>query len=316
MGFFKSIGDKAVSIAKTTGFKVKVHKPEILLIGGITLMAVGAVYACKKTLNVDKILDEHKESINKINEAVKNDRKFESEDGKAKAYNKSEATKDKVSVYSKTVAKFAKNYFIPTVIFGIGAAAVSYAVITLKAENLELATVANATLASYNAYRDRVREKIGTEAEEDIYFDRKNVKVTKLNEDGTSENVTVKTNPIDPGHPFVFHFNERTSRKFETGPYGHRYNIAMLKSILSTYQDKKDCPWGTPIHLNDILIEAGLEPEGKYDNCGWLPSRLGGKPISFGLEKYTRTDEEGGIAYSEDGDIILEFNCEYISNRY
>ena len=51
-----------------TGLMLKARSPEILLVVGITGTVASAVLACRATLRVEEVLDNHKEKTEKIND--------------------------------------------------------------------------------------------------------------------------------------------------------------------------------------------------------------------------------------------------------
>ena len=52
------------------GFKLKKHSPEILIVAGAVGAVTSAVMACKATLKVNEVIDEAKDTIDAIHEAV------------------------------------------------------------------------------------------------------------------------------------------------------------------------------------------------------------------------------------------------------
>ena len=54
------------------GFKFKKHSPEILVVVGVVGIVSSTVMACKATTKVNDIIDEAKETIDKIHDGVEN----------------------------------------------------------------------------------------------------------------------------------------------------------------------------------------------------------------------------------------------------
>ena len=54
------------------GFQLKQHSPEILVVAGVVGTVASAVMACKATLKVNDVLEEPKQTIEKIHIAVEN----------------------------------------------------------------------------------------------------------------------------------------------------------------------------------------------------------------------------------------------------
>ena len=85
-----------------TGFKLKKHSPEILVVGGVIGVVASGIMACKATTKLSTILDESRDHIDAINEVMENPKNVSAE------YSEEDAKKDKVIVYTQTGVKVAK----------------------------------------------------------------------------------------------------------------------------------------------------------------------------------------------------------------
>lgn len=304
--FFKATKAKVLTKLDMTRLKLRKNAPEIMIFGGIILTTASIIVACKKTLKMPEIVDAHKEDMKNIN----------IDEGTGEI-TKEESRAQKFAVTKRTVLRTASNYILPFMSFTTGTILIIGGAVKGRNMRNDLAADLSATMGAFALYRDRIRERLGEEAEADIYYGRNTVHYTKMNEDGTTEEKDVKTFPKSTGHPLEFIFNDQTSSKFEHGEMGTKYNFTLLKSVLANVKDELTAPWGgRPIRLNYVLNMLGFKEEGKYDNYGWLPESLGGtvRDVSFGLEKYS--DGDGGIDIPIDGELILEFNAEFISDKY
>ena len=304
--FFKAMKAKALTKFELTRGKVNKNLPEILIAGGVLLTVTGAVIACIKTKKELEVIDDHKLDMAEINEHVENG-----------DMTKEEAKKAKFETTKGTVYKTVVNYLAAFLFYAAGTTCIITGAVKGKNMRNDLAADLSATMGAFALYRERIRDRLGEEAESDIYYGRSTVDVGIMNPDGTTEQKHYKTDPVKTGHPLEFVFNDQTSSKFEHGDLGTKYNFTLIKSVISSYSDELNAPWGgRPIRLNAILNAIGLKEEGRYDNYGWLPKDLGGvvDKISAGLEKYA--DGINGIDIPEDGELILEFNAEFISDKY
>ena len=73
-----------------TGFKLKKHSPEILVVGGVIGVVASGIMACKATTKLSTILDESRDHIDAINEVMENPKIVSAE------YTEEDAKKDKV----------------------------------------------------------------------------------------------------------------------------------------------------------------------------------------------------------------------------
>lgn len=303
------------SFCKTTTMKTKKHAPEILVVAGIIATGAAIVTACKATRKVDKILDQHHEEMDKINKAVGKEYKDDEDGNKIKKYTKETGKMDKFCTYRDTTFRLVKNYAIPAGLFIVGMTCFVTSTVILKKREKAAVALFNGSLAAFNAYRSRVREAVGEEAEDKLYHDIHEVKCTKMNENGTTEEKTVRYTE-HPHNVYTFKMNEQTCRFWEKDM---QYNLALAKSIEKEIDERVFGPYGgEPIELNEALKKLGMLKSGAMMNIGWVPEKLGGKVnnVSFGLKKYTKPDELGGIDIMSCDEIMLEFNCEYIADKF
>lgn len=312
---FKKTRVKVRSFCKTTKMKAKKHAPEILVVAGIIATGASIITACKATMKVNKIIDEHHENLKKVNTSVEEKKTFVDDDGKEKSYTKEVAKMDKFCCYRDTTFKFIKNYAIPAGLFIVGMSCFVASTVILKKREKAALALFNGSLAAFNAYRSRVREAVGEEAENKLYHDIRETSYTELKEDGTKEDKILRTTE-HPHNVFTFKMNSQTCRKWEDDM---RYNLILAQSVQEEINDMVFNQFGgEPIELNYVLKRLGMLKCGAMMNVGWVPEKLGGsvKCVDFGLNKYKLPDEKGGIDITTCDEIMLEFNCEYIADKF
>ena len=326
---FKNIGDTISSACRNAMFSIKQHSPEILLGASVVLAGAAIVTACVQTTKLDKIVDEHKETLDRINE-LKNDETAQWEDkkGNRHPYDEKTAKNDKVCAYRHYAWNLLKNYWLPTTLF-VGSVACGIGSYVIMNNRLAAAvTLSNGLLATIAGYRQRVADKIGAEAEEELYFNKSKVSMTEMKTDGTSETVEI---PFDyaTNKPFIFRFNRETCPDlWDKDP---EIAHATLKSIQEWVEDICfERRYGSVVTLHEVLKklkyrtprvnakgEVGHTPWIDWLNLGWAPfmeSALehegmnGIQHVSFGLERY-----EDRNNWPEDGDWIIEMNCQLIA---
>lgn len=171
------------------GLQLKKHSPEILVITGVVGGVVSAVMACKATTKAGKIVEEHKEEIEKIETALNNGVTEAGEE-----YTGDDYRNDLRINYVQTGLKYVKLY-APSVM--LGAASVSAILaghnITRK-RNVALAAAYSAVDGAFKDYRGRVVERFGKELDKELRYNLKTKEVEEVvqNEDG-SETIVKKT---------------------------------------------------------------------------------------------------------------------------
>ena len=94
-----------------TGFQIKKHSPEILIVAGVVGTVASAVMACKATLKVNDILEETKTQVEQVKTVIADETIPEEK------YSEEDSKKDLAIIYAQTGLKFVKLYG-PAVILG------------------------------------------------------------------------------------------------------------------------------------------------------------------------------------------------------
>lgn len=321
MSIFKSIGETVSSVAHNFIIGCKQHSPEILLGTSIVLAAGAVVTACIQTTKLDKIVDEHNETLDKIDGLVESGTaQWEDKKGERHPYDAEQGKKDKFCAHRSYVLKLVGNYWLPVTLFGLSMAAGIGSLVIMKNRLAASVTFANGLLASMSAYRARVAEKIGEEAERDLYFDRG--KVTVVEDDG--KELRSRTVNVDRAmdQPFVIKFNQSTAPEmWDKDP---EITLATLRSVEEWVEEKcfgrlHGCVITYPQALSKLKYKLSDDKAKLFKQltAGWTPEMAdmleyeglnGIKHVDFGLGKY-----EDRRNWPVDGDWILEINCQCLS---
>ena len=186
-----------------------ITQPEVKLLAAAFLGGVGVVTACRATLELEDIIDEHKQAVEEVkdNHITLTDKGDEILDD-TKVYRK-----ELTGVYISTGAKIGRQYALTALIFALTATltGLTYKDIkSLKKENLEAFAALKSYEAILNRYRDYMREKEGEEAERQFYngISTKDIEVTETDDKGKEKKKKVKgaevlNNEIS-GDAFIF----------------------------------------------------------------------------------------------------------------
>ena len=162
-----AIASNAGSMVKAFAFKsglVK-HAPKILLGVGITSIVGGTVVACKQTLKVEEILDEHSANLDNIHE-IRYDSAAEEDKGGECFYSDNDMKKDLAKTYIRTTGKLMVNYSVPVLLIGGGIVCCVSSNNILNTRYLTALAAYDALGKKFAAYRKRVIEDYGPEADE------------------------------------------------------------------------------------------------------------------------------------------------------
>ncbi len=153
-----------------TGFKLKKHSPEILVVAGVIGTVASAVIACKATTKAGTIIEKTKESIEAIHTC-------ESSEELNDEYTQEDIKKDLAIVYVNTGIEFAKLY-APSIILGtlsITSILMSHNIISKRC--IALSAAYSTVAKGFKEYRGRVVERFGEDVDRELKY---NIKAKKL----------------------------------------------------------------------------------------------------------------------------------------
>lgn len=288
------------------GFKLKKHSPEILVVTGVVGIVVSTVIACKATTKVNDIVDETKETIEKIHDSV--GKGLHTSDGEE--YTQEVANKDLAIVYTQTAWKFVKLYG-PSVALGV----VSIACMVgsnriLKKRNIALATALTTVETSFKDYRKRLIDKFGKDLDRELRFGIKAKEVEEhvVDENGNETTVTKTVDVVDPNTAHSLY-----SVVFCEGNAGWTKNAELNKVFLIQQQNYANDKLRLKgyLTLNDVYEMVGAPTTAYGQIAGWVyteDSSVGDNYVDFGIFDVTN-EKACDFINGRERSIILDFNC-------
>lgn len=288
------------------GFKLKKHSPEILVVAGIAGTVTSAVMACKATLKVNDVIDEAKETIDKIHGCV--GKNLHTSDGEE--YTQEVANRDLAITYIQTGWELAKLYG-PAIL--LGAASIGCMVGSnkiLRKRNIALSAAFKAVDTSFKQYRGRLIERFGKDIDRELRFGTttKEVEETVVDEDGNETKVTKAVEVVDPNAAHSIY-----SVVFYEGNTGWTKNAELNKVFLIQQQN-----WANDklrlngiLTLNEVYDMLGVARTAYGQIAGWVyteDSSVGDNFVDFGIFDPDDPTKCNFINGSERS-IILDFNC-------
>lgn len=291
------------------GFKLKKHSPEILVAVGVVGAVASAVLACKATLKVNDVLDEAKESVDKIHEGVEQHKV--TADGQE--YTQELATKDLAIVHVQTGWKLVKLY-APAV--GLGAVSIACMIGSnriLHKRNVALAAAFTTVNNSFKEYRGRLIERfgdIGKDLDRELRFGIKNQEVEErvIDENGNETTVTKTVEVVDPNTAHSLY-----SVVFCEGNLGWTKNPELNKVFLIQQQnyanDRLKAEGFLP--LNEVYKMVGAPTTAYGQIAGWVwteDSSIGDNFVDFGMFD-VENEKKCDFVNGRERSVILDFNC-------
>ena len=287
------------------GFKIKKHSPEILAVVGVAGIVTSTVLACKATTKVSTIVDETKNSVDTIHDALENHRC--TPDGEE--YTQEDANKDLAIVYTQTALKFAKLYG-PAVITGVASIACMIGSNRiLRKRNVALAAAFATVDRSFKEYRGRLIDRFGQELDRELRF---NIKTKEIEETVVDENgnETVVTRTIEVADPNAY---SMYSVVFCEGSTGWTRNPELNKLFLIQQQNHANdrLRLNHIVTLNEVYEMLGVPKTAYGQIAGWVYTEdgsAGNNYIDFGIFD-TNNPKACDFVNGHERSIILDFNC-------
>lgn len=293
------------------GLLARKHSPAILMGVGAVGAVASTVMACKATLKVNEVLDEAKDTVEKIHEV---------KETMPEKYSEQDAKKDLTITYTNTGVKLVKLYG-PAVILGVaslGAMFTSHRILTKR--NVALAAAYTAVDQSFKQYRSRVVERFGNQIDKELKYNikAKEIEETITDEEGNEQTVVsnkfVLASPEDISEYARF-FDAGT--KNEKGEYVRNpyWNENPEDNLIFIKQVERFCNQKLKIKgvlfLNDVYEALGMPLTKAGQVVGWVYNEkdpIGDNFVDFGLYKdnLSYTDFVNGW----DPVILLDFNVD------
>ena len=288
------------------GFKFKKHSPEILVVTGIVGIVASTVMACKATTKVNDIVDEAKETVEKIHDSV--GKGLHTSDGEE--YTEEVAKKDMAIVYAQTGWKFVKLY-APSAILGIASIACMVGSNRiLRKRNVALAAALTNVATSFNEYRERLIDKFGKGLDRELRFGikAKEVEERVIDENGNETTVTKTVEVVDPNLAHSLY-----SVVFCEGNTGWTRNAELNKVFLIQQQNQANdrLRLNGVLTLNEVYEMVGAPRTAYGQIAGWVwteDGTIGDNFVDFGIFD-VNNEKACDFVNGREKSIILDFNC-------
>jgi hypothetical protein len=285
-------------------FKIKEKSPEILMGLGIAGVVVTVVSACKATTKAGEVIEEHKESMDQLYEAMELADEDDSVD-----YTDKDMKKDKLIVYTQTAVKMGRLYAPSVAIGGLSIAAILVSNHIIKKRYLGVLAAYNAISATFEQYRERVRSKYGDDEDYELRYGVKRETIETETTDSKGKTKIKKEQvetieAIDSGY----------ARWFGPGnPDFDSVNPEMNMIFLRMQQEYCNFLLHSRgyVFLNEVYDKLGIPHSQIGQVVGWLDDKDGNGDgtIDF-ISSIYRQPKRYADGSDWDGAILLDFNCD------
>lgn len=296
----KKISGMKQLLGRTT-LQLKKHSPEILIGVGVIGLVGSTVLACKATLKIEGILDEGRDKLDKVNEALNN---LEDYEGK---YTEQDGKKDKAIVYVQTGVRLAKLY-APAAALGV----LSFACIfgshrVMKRRNVAVVAAYKAVEKSFADYRRRVVNEFGDEKDYEFRHGiiKKEVVDVEIDKKGKKKETKKTVDAFDTNHysQYARFFDEACANWSKTP----EYNMIFLKAQQNYANDLLHSRGH--IFLNEVYDMLGLDRSQAGAVVGWVIDKENDNFVDFGLYRADDRKTRHFINGTE-ANVLLDFNVD------
>lgn len=289
------------SVSRKVGeavLKGQKNSPTILFVAGVVGVGATVVTACRATLRLEEVLEETQRDLDDVTK-LQNGEHPEFVNGRPDTYTDADVKHDTTLIYTKGVVKIVKLY-APSVALGV----ISIACLTqshriLTRRNAALTAAYTVIERSFNDYRNRVREELGEQKDEEFYYGVSTDKVVERTESGQK----TKTSKSAAGPSRYGRIFDETNKCWQPTPSWNR-------SFLEAQQENatlrlRERGWLT---LNDVLKSLGFEETREGMVVGWVYSNPDGDGyVDFGMGDWPTPED---WTFGREQAVVLDFNVD------
>ena len=286
------------------GFQIKKHSPEILIVAGIAGVVTSAVMACKATTKINDILDQTKEEVGKVNDALDNEKISED------VYSKEDAKKDLAIIYIQTGVKLAKLYGPSLILGALSITSILASNNILRKRNVALAAAYATIDNSFKEYRGRVIERFGKDLDRELKYNikAKEISETTVDENGKETTVTKTVPVVESEEPSDY------ARFFCEGCAGWTKDPEMNLVFLKQQQNWANELLKTRGHLflNEVYDMLGIERSKAGQVVGWVYDETNpdcDNYVDFGIYDIYN-ERKRAFVNGWERSILLDFNVD------
>jgi hypothetical protein len=267
------------------------HSPKLLFGAGVVGVIGTAVLASKATLGLEEVLADGyaKEKLATELEHPK--------------YTENDRKRDLATIKVQTGIKVAKLY-APTIVVGVASvAALTGSHVILTRRNAAVMAAYSALDKGFNDYRDRVRDELGDDKDQEFRYGTESIVETVQGKDGKPETVHHKT--VSKDQPSIY------AKFFDDGSSSWSPDPEYNRTFLSCQQE-----WATNklraqghLFLNEVYDMLGIPRSKAGAIVGWVISKEGDNFVDFGI--FNPDNPRGRMFVNGDEkSILLDFNVD------
>lgn len=273
------------------------HSPQVMFAGGVVAGLTSTVLACRATLKVSDVLANAEELKLKA-EMIHDEGKNEEYDDKAYA-------KDLTVIKVKTILTLTKLYAPAAGLAMVSVALLTGSHVTLNKRNASLTAAYASVDQAFQKYRERVRDQLGVEVDQEMRYGTRVDSETVEGADGKKK--IVKHTRVAEGEPSQYaRFFDELCPDFKKNA---EYNMIFLKAQ-QNYANQMLQARGH-VFLNEVYDMLGMERTGAGAVVGWVHGKGSGDDyIDFGIFDDRTNTRVRDFVNGRESAVLLDFNVD------
>ncbi len=268
----------------------KEYSPEALVFLGVCGTTIGTVMACRATMKLKPVLEQHEEAITKIHDNHQEDTEVKEE------------KQELAQAYLHTGTELVKLYAPSVTISLLSVTGILTGNRILRQRNISLAAAYAALDSGFKIYRNRVVQQFGEDVDHALRFgtETQTIEETVTDENG-NETVVKKevevmpaSGPSDYARYFAYGDARAAEANFDYNEFFLHGQQEVANRILRA---------DGMMFLNDVYKMLGIEPSVAGQTVGWVYDKHsedhGDNHIDFRIQEVYRTVQGPNGAYQE-----------------
>ena len=272
---------------------VQKHSPRLLFAAGIVGIGATVFFACKATLKVEDLLEDHAHAKEMIDRATEDERV---------EYTEENRRKDIILLHMRTSGKVFKLY-APAIVLGVlTVAALTGSHNTLNRRNVALTAAYAALEKGFREYRDRLINEYGEDKDREFRYGARTQEIIEETDKGPKTTL-VKRVDVNGASVYARFFDEVSPNWTRTPEYNFLFVRCQQNYANDLLRSRGH------VFLNEVYDMLGLERSKEGAVVGWVLDGNGDGFIDFGV--FSGSEWMGQLFVNgNERSVLLDFNVD------
>lgn len=282
--------------------QLKSASPQLMFVGGAAAGIGGVILACRSTLQLSDTLESFEELKEKSQFALEN----KVTDNEGNVYDDKAFAKDQAVIRVKTILAVSKLYAPAAGLLLLSASLMTGSHVTLTRRNAAAAAAYASVDEAFNKYRERVRDQLGKDVDDEMRYGVKQVSET-VEDPETGKKKVIKHNQFDDAiMPSMYAriFDESSVNWVRDA----EYNRIFLQAQQSYFNQMLHARGH--VFLNEVYDALGFDRSREGQVVGWFLGKDGDNFVDFGVFDHLSNERTRAFVNGHEASVLLDFNVD------